>query len=126
MYSYLISLSPNDIIDGKKVIDIIAYCGTEYYYKYDIRGNKIVEGKLIFIDKKNRELKFQFPIYKYAENKNKKNKYIIVKINGNIDLSNYEREKNYILCGNFQENNKMIVFNRRQIKCLDNNQKGNL
>ena len=36
------------------------------------------------------------------------------------------REKNYILCGNFQENNKMIVFNRRQIKCLDNNQKGNL
>lgn len=101
MYGYLINLSPNDIIDGKKVIDIIAYCGTEHYYKYGIRGNKIVEGKLIFINKKNKELKFQFPIYKYAENKDKKNKYIVAKINGNIDLSDYKREKNYILCGNF-------------------------
>ena len=118
MYKYLTTLDPNEEINGKKVIDIIAYCGTEYYYKYGIRDKKIVESKLIYIDKNNKELKFQFPIYKYVKDENnKKNKYIIVKVEYNIEWDEYKLNENYIICGDFKDN-KMIAYNRRQIKLI--------
>ena len=48
---------------------------------------------------------------------NKKNKYIIVKVEYNIEWDEYKLNENYIICGDFKDN-KMIAYNRRQIKLI--------
>lgn len=118
VYKYCLNSSLNDILSGKKTIEILADLRSENFYTRVITENKIVEGKLIFIDKKNKTLNIQYPAH-LEKIENKKYIYLTVKINypiANMDL--FLLNKIYIIGGYF-DNFKVTLSNRRQIRLLD-------
>jgi len=118
VYKYCLNSSLEDTLSNKKIIEILADLRSEHFYTKVIVGNKIVEGKLIFIDKKNKTLNIQYPAH-LEKIENKKYIYLTVKINYPIaNMSSFLLNRIYIIGGYF-DNFKVTLSNRRQIKLLD-------
>lgn len=117
VYKSCINSSLEDELSGQKIINILADIRSEYLYTKFISGNKIVEGKLIYIDTENSILTFQYPAHLNKE-KNKKYLYLKAKINYSTNLKNSFPYNSIYIIGGFFNNNKVEIFSSKQIKYL--------
>ncbi|MHA5060874.1 hypothetical protein [Cetobacterium somerae] len=116
VYKYCLNLSLEDKLSNKKVIEILADLRSEYFYTKFILGNKIVEGKLIYIDYKSKILTIQYPAH-LEKKENRKYIYLKIKLNYPVNMDIFELNKIYIIGGNFNKF-EITLYNKKQIKCL--------
>lgn len=116
VYKYCLNSSLEDTLSGKKIIEILADLRSEYFYTKIIWGKKIVEGKLIFIDSKNKLLTIQYPA-DLEKNKIKKYIYLKIKIDYPVNMNLFQRNEIYIIGGYF-DNFGITLSNKKQIKLL--------
>lgn len=116
VYKYCLNSSLEDKLSGKKIREILADLRSEYFYTKIIVGNKIVESKLIYIDREKKTLTIQYPAH-LEKIENKKYIYLKVKIDYSVSMDLFLLNKIYIIGGYF-DNFKATLSNKKQIKLL--------